>query len=239
MVVLPAVGRCAGTAFAQRFVRGRAGGLAPGDTAPVQLTTRRVNSRPFRAPSFSLRCAKWLSTVFTDLAVAEQRAREQLAKSLHDGLQQALFGAKLQVGQLAARQSGATDQVARLKQLEHDVDEAIAAARTLAVDRVASGTALRRRQARAGESRHRRPRAHAGRPAPDYRCGPSGGIRCRGRPCAGEYDEWLGTLPHSRASRPARRIAADHERPRAAVHGSSSRPHARRRPPRLTAPFAS
>jgi PAS domain S-box-containing protein len=68
------------------------------------------------------------------LTVAEQHAREQLARTLHDGLQQLLFGASLRLQRLAA---GGCDGPAAgevLRQANDDVTQAIAASRSLAVE---------------------------------------------------------------------------------------------------------
>jgi len=75
-----------------------------------------------------------LRRMAVDLAVAEQRAREQMAKALHDGLQQLLFGAKLRLERLRAAPSAGADAATELSQVTRDVGEAIAAARTLAVE---------------------------------------------------------------------------------------------------------
>lgn len=69
-----------------------------------------------------------------DLTVAEQEARESLAKTVHDGLQQMLFSVKLRLDRMArARRRGgrASDE---LDAVRHDLDQAIEAARSLAVE---------------------------------------------------------------------------------------------------------
>jgi PAS domain S-box-containing protein len=71
-----------------------------------------------------------LRRLASDLTLAEQRAREQLAKTLHDDLQQLLFGAMLKIDR-ASRGAGGTDL---LKRARSDVQEAIAAARSLSVE---------------------------------------------------------------------------------------------------------
>lgn len=69
------------------------------------------------------------------LTVAEQRAREALARTLHDHLQQLLFSTKLRLDRLE-RSVAAADAVPpdAFGRLRAELDEAIAAARSLAVD---------------------------------------------------------------------------------------------------------
>jgi PAS domain S-box-containing protein len=73
-----------------------------------------------------------LSRMASDLTLAEQRAREQIAKTLHDGLQQLLVIAVLNLEQLLKRESenGATSNELLLE-AKHHLEEAIAAARSL------------------------------------------------------------------------------------------------------------
>ena len=56
-----------------------------------------------------------LSRLASDLTLAEQRTREQLAKTLHDGLQQLLVGAALNLERHLARKNseGASRRTAR------------------------------------------------------------------------------------------------------------------------------
>jgi PAS domain S-box-containing protein len=76
-----------------------------------------------------------LRKLASDLTLAEQHAREQLAKTLHDGLQQLLVSASMnldrQVTRDAQRGSG-TDEL--LLQAKGNLDEAIAAARSLSFE---------------------------------------------------------------------------------------------------------
>lgn len=74
-----------------------------------------------------------LSRLATDLTLAEQHAREQLAKTLHDGLQQLLFSARLKVAGATPTRPGSKAATA-LALATEDLDEAIAAARSLAVE---------------------------------------------------------------------------------------------------------
>lgn len=76
-----------------------------------------------------------LSQLASELTLAEQRAREQLAKTLHDHLQQLLFGATLKLERLAKRDvHRAPDDRSLLDRARADLDEAIAAARSLSVE---------------------------------------------------------------------------------------------------------
>src|SRR6185369_16576402 len=67
-----------------------------------------------------------------DLTLAEQRAREQIAKTLHDGLQQLLVIATLTLDQELKRErdSGAAPSEL-IYEAKRQLDEAIAAARSL------------------------------------------------------------------------------------------------------------
>jgi PAS domain S-box-containing protein len=76
-----------------------------------------------------------LSQLASDLTLAEQRAREQLAKTLHDGLQQLLVSAAMNLDRRLARdqqQQVAAD--ALLVESRDHVEQAIAAARSLSVE---------------------------------------------------------------------------------------------------------
>jgi PAS domain S-box-containing protein len=76
-----------------------------------------------------------LRKLASDLTLAEQHAREQLAKALHDGLQQLLVSASMnldrQVTRDGHRGSGADDL---LLQAKGNLDEAITAARSLSFE---------------------------------------------------------------------------------------------------------
>jgi signal transduction histidine kinase/ActR/RegA family two-component response regulator len=76
-----------------------------------------------------------LRKLASDLTLAEQHAREQLARTLHDGLQQLLVSASMnldrQVTRDAQRGSGADDL---LLQAKGNLDEAINAARSLSFE---------------------------------------------------------------------------------------------------------
>jgi PAS domain S-box-containing protein len=74
-----------------------------------------------------------LSRLASQLTVAEQTARKQLASTLHDGLQQLLFSAGITLDQVVKANSQA-DQTALLQRARTDIKEAIEAARTLSVN---------------------------------------------------------------------------------------------------------
>lgn len=74
-----------------------------------------------------------LRRLASQLTLAEQHAREQLARMLHDGLQQLLFSAKVKLDR-AARSDFQADQAGLLHKTRADIDEAIEAARTLSVN---------------------------------------------------------------------------------------------------------
>jgi PAS domain S-box-containing protein len=76
-----------------------------------------------------------LSRLASDLTLAEQHAREQLAKTLHDGLQQLLVGAALSLDRHVTREAqrrAGPDEL--LVQAQGHLDEAIAAARSLSLE---------------------------------------------------------------------------------------------------------
>ena len=73
-----------------------------------------------------------LSRMASDLTLAEQRAREQIAKTLHDGLQQLLVLATWKLEQQLKREiDGGTEGSELIYEAKHQLDEAIAAARSL------------------------------------------------------------------------------------------------------------
>lgn len=71
-----------------------------------------------------------LRRLASEVTLAEQRAREQLAKTLHDGLQQLLFSATLKLDRAVHR--GVGDPLVERARVE--VQDAIAAARSLSVE---------------------------------------------------------------------------------------------------------
>jgi len=75
-----------------------------------------------------------LSQLASDLTLAEQRAREELAQTLHDGLQQLLTVATMKVEAHIMREAQRGTPADELVQAKHHLEEAIAAARSLSVD---------------------------------------------------------------------------------------------------------
>jgi PAS domain S-box-containing protein len=75
-----------------------------------------------------------LSHLASDLTLAEQRAREELAKTLHDGLQQLLAVAAINVESHIMRESQRGTPHDDLVQAKNHLDDAIAAARSLSVE---------------------------------------------------------------------------------------------------------
>jgi PAS domain S-box-containing protein len=76
-----------------------------------------------------------LSRLASDLTLAEQHAREQLAKTLHDGLQQLLFSASLKLDRQLKRDVQQGDVSRELvAQARANVDAAIAASRSLSLE---------------------------------------------------------------------------------------------------------
>jgi PAS domain S-box-containing protein len=74
-----------------------------------------------------------LRRLASQLTLAEQHAREQLARTLHDGLQQLLFSAKVKLDR-AVKSDFQADHTGLLHKTRSDIDEAIEAARTLSVN---------------------------------------------------------------------------------------------------------
>src|SRR5262249_32565593 len=74
-----------------------------------------------------------LSRLASQLTLAEQSARKQLASTLHDGLQQLLFSAWMTLDQAVASNSQ-PDRMGLFQRARADVQEAMEAARTLSVN---------------------------------------------------------------------------------------------------------
>src|SRR5262249_43010100 len=74
-----------------------------------------------------------LRRLASQLTLAEQTARRQLASTLHDGLQQVLFSAGMTLDEVMKTNSP-DDQVELLERARADVKEAVEAARTLSVN---------------------------------------------------------------------------------------------------------
>jgi PAS domain S-box-containing protein len=81
------------------------------------------------------RRSRQLQRLATALTLTEQQTRELMAKALHDGLQQLLFSARLRIAGVSSARSGLASETAKALDLAtEDLDEAIAAARSLAVE---------------------------------------------------------------------------------------------------------
>jgi len=111
-----------------------AGGRAIAFVTDISARKRAENALHERTLELQLRTTQ-LSQMASDLTLAEQHAREQLAKTLHDGLQQLLVGAAMHLELQARRdaQQGAPP-AELLVEAKHHIDEAVAAARSLSFE---------------------------------------------------------------------------------------------------------
>jgi PAS domain S-box-containing protein len=75
-----------------------------------------------------------LSRMASDLTLAEQRAREELAQTLHDGLQQLLVAASVNVESHIMREAQRGSSADELVKARNYIAEAVAAARSLSVE---------------------------------------------------------------------------------------------------------
>jgi CheY-like chemotaxis protein len=75
-----------------------------------------------------------LSRLTSELTLAEQSTREQLARTLHDGLQQLLVSASLRLERVKKRSSLEPQEARLLAQGLDDLDKAITASRSLSVE---------------------------------------------------------------------------------------------------------
>jgi signal transduction histidine kinase/CheY-like chemotaxis protein len=94
----------------------------------VNLNQRRRTERSLREREAQLR------QMASDLTLAEQHARAQLAKTLHDGLQQLLVVAAMNLEQQAQRDLQMGTPTEPLVQAKRHLDEAIDAARSLSFE---------------------------------------------------------------------------------------------------------
>jgi len=118
-----------------------------GSTFPIEVSLNHVGGRAFafvtdvterqeRTLELERRTAQ-LSRLASDLTLAEHHAREQIAKTLHDGLQQVLVSGMITLEHRIRRdtqQGVPTDHL--LAQVKADLDEAIASARSLSYELV-------------------------------------------------------------------------------------------------------
>lgn len=75
-----------------------------------------------------------LRRLASELVLADQRAREEVAKTLHDELQQLIFGAMLKLDRLAKRASGPTAEAEIIARTRADLEESVRAVRSLSLD---------------------------------------------------------------------------------------------------------
>jgi len=92
-----------------------------------------ITERQERTSELEHRTAQ-LSRLASDLTLAEHHAREQLAKMLHDGLQQLLVIASLNLDQHVTRASDGPARDPLITEAKQRVDDAIDAARTLSFE---------------------------------------------------------------------------------------------------------
>jgi PAS domain S-box-containing protein len=109
------------------------GGRAIAFVTDVTARKRAETALQERTAELERRTAQ-LRKMASDLTLAEQHAREQLAKTLHDGLQQLLVSAAMNLGRQVTReaQRGAENEL--VLQAKDNLDEAISAARSLSVE---------------------------------------------------------------------------------------------------------
>jgi PAS domain S-box-containing protein len=110
------------------------GGRAIAFVTDVTERRRAAAALQERTAALEYRTAQ-LSRLASDLTLAEHHAREQLAKMLHDGLQQLLLVAAVNLDQQLKRDAQlgvASDEL--VVQARSSLDEAIAAARSLSIE---------------------------------------------------------------------------------------------------------
>jgi PAS domain S-box-containing protein len=122
-------------------IRDGEGRLVGAAVAMVDVTPLKRTQRELRRLNETLEArvaerTKQVNDLAAALTLAEQRERRRISQLLHDGLQQHLFGTRLQVGFLES--SGlAGDEAAiraQTERLEGLLDEAVQITRTLAID---------------------------------------------------------------------------------------------------------
>lgn len=99
------------------------------------ITERRKSDLELRERTAELnRRTRQLSRLTSELTIAEQHAREQLSKTLHDGLQQLLFAAKITLDRARKRTNSDPRTAELLTKVRADLDDAIASARSLSME---------------------------------------------------------------------------------------------------------
>ena len=112
----------------------RAGGRAIAFVTDISARKRAESALRERTLELQHRTTQ-LSRMASDLTLAEQHAREQLAKTLHDGLQQLLVGASMHLELQARRDAQLGAPPAELLvEAKHHIDEAVSAARSLSFE---------------------------------------------------------------------------------------------------------
>ena len=127
-----------GTAFPievnLNHVATRGGGRSIAFVTDISARKRAEVALHERTLELQLRTTQ-LSKMASDLTLAEQHAREQLAKTLHDGLQQLLVGAAMHLELQTRRDAQLGAPPAELLvEAKHHIDEAVAAARSLSFE---------------------------------------------------------------------------------------------------------
>jgi PAS domain S-box-containing protein len=111
----------------------RGGGHAIAFVTDITARKRAEAALQERTVELERRTAQ-LSRMASDLTLAEQRAREELAKTLHDGLQQLLVSASMNLDRQVKREAQRGAGTDALDEVKSHIDEAIAAARSLSFE---------------------------------------------------------------------------------------------------------
>lgn len=101
----------------------------------TEIALRATNSAlQAQARELEMR-TRQLRRLASELTLAEQRTREQIAKTLHDHVQQLLFSSSMAANRLVGRLDGHDPELRDLAgRVREELDEALAAARSLAVE---------------------------------------------------------------------------------------------------------
>lgn len=121
-----------------RLTRDEAGHAQHVDGISLYITSRKLAQAEIDRSNAALRGyaselerrAMQLRQLMSDLTLAEQRTREQLAKTLHDDLQQLLFSALLQLDRVSRTSSDS----AAVSRLRRELEQANEAARSLSLE---------------------------------------------------------------------------------------------------------
>ena len=100
----------------------------------TDISTRKQADEALRRSHAELeRRTLQLGRLASQLTLAEQHVREELARTLHDGLQQSLFSVGIAIDQ-ALRSTSHADQVGLLQRARAEINEAMEATRSLSVN---------------------------------------------------------------------------------------------------------